>query len=117
VSGVPELLSKAADLIEANGLNQGSLAGKDGKCLCVLGAIRVAAGAKVIQAGPFYSVSDEFGTAGADYWTAEKAVKALSEHLDEWPPAWNDRAGTTQDEVVAELRQCAAIQAEKEAAA
>jgi hypothetical protein len=107
-----EILDKAADVIVVRGWHQGGYvpAGVDTRTcqVCVLGALHVAAGE-----APDSSYHDSI----------EEAAEAFAEHLglfldevDEFddPIAatigneWNDKTATSAEQVITELRTCAA---------
>jgi len=109
-----EILDKAADVIVVRGWHQGGYVpdGVDTRTcrVCVLGALHVAAGE-----APDSSYHDSI----------EEAVEAFAEHLglriNEQAPelgddpiaeiignVWNDREAESAEQVIAELRACAA---------
>lgn len=101
---IPDILMKAAEVIETRGWHQGYYmpAGTSrATCpVCVLGAINVAAGYP-----PDGSPDERTDVAGP----AEDATKALIEHLGGLhADTWNDALGRTAEQVTTALRECAA---------
>jgi hypothetical protein len=94
----PEILLKAADVIEARGWIQGAYAHTDG--VCALGAIAVAVG---------------IGTSTAAIITNRTCCKVV-EDFERWlgladnadVTGWNDEDDRTAEQVTAVLRECAA---------
>lgn len=86
---VADVLERAADLIEPEGAwYQGNYTGPNGKCFCMLGAVR-RAGGFTHDVNP---VTEEL------YWSLE--TSSISD--------WNDEPGRTQQEAVSALRMTAA---------
>lgn len=106
----PEILLKAANVIEARGWHQGSyipnMADKATCPVCVLAAINVARGLPPdcmydpYAPGPAYEAAFEF--AG---WLGLLNVPEVVDTVGE---GWNDAPGRTADEVTSALRECAA---------
>lgn len=97
-----EILARAAAVIERNGWNQGGyFADRVGLALrecpvCALGAINIAAGLT-----PGTTINPR----------TERAVSLLADRVDPdraLVGTWNDADGRTAEQVVAELRACAA---------
>lgn len=86
-------LLKAAALIEKHGWCQNHYSSADGR-LCILGAVKAALG---IPVGDEEDVNP----------IAEKACERIFDNVGVRAHFWNDRAGRTQDEVVAKLRAVA----------
>ncbi|MBO9624132.1 MAG: hypothetical protein J7500_15600 [Sphingomonas sp.] len=87
---VSEVLSRAADLIEPEGKwTRGVYVGPDRNCWCVLGAIQRAGNFGHDDNRPVAFLKDLMGVA--------------------WLHEWNDDPNRTQAEVVAKLREGAAL--------
>jgi hypothetical protein len=97
-----DILNAAADLLEKPGAWVQETFGRRGECYCVRGAISAAAGHNSLSIG--------------DDPSEEALAKALfgpvraSQHLaGSLIVQWNDAKGRTQSEVVAKLREAAAL--------
>ena len=89
---IAEVLLGAADYIERHGWCQGTSQKGDGVC---------AAWALTIAAGHDFSTSEEAG---------RRLIRSLGKNVRTVPatvPAWNDRIGRTQGEVIEALRSAA----------
>jgi hypothetical protein len=92
---VADVLERAADLIEPEGAwTQGDYVGPNGRCWCVLGAIK--------RAGHFHN----------DINPAALALKDVVGKT--WLHEWNDAPERTQAEVVAKLREAATLSRSRE---
>jgi hypothetical protein len=114
----PEILLKAADVIEARGWHQGDyVPGKRADdadlntCpVCVLGAINVATGYL-----PDYYLIEEIGDeryntalALADHLGLASQIVIGDELIYVVGDQWNDKVATSAEQVTAALRECAA---------
>lgn len=112
---IPDLLDKAAGVIEVRGWHQGGympdlVADRDTNPVCVLAAINVACGQD--------PVTDLYGASVDD--AAIRAAAAFADHLglgllyspidvvDQVGETWNDEDGRTAEQVTTALRECAA---------
>ena len=91
------VLRRAAALIETSGWHQGDYQNDNG-CLCALGAIRVACGIKADK----WLKQHEHPLIFSVYNTLRSELNGVA--ID----TWNDRKGTTKEDVVGAMRQTAA---------
>jgi hypothetical protein len=101
----PEILTKAAEVIETRGWHQGDFVppntDPETAPVCVMAAINVAAG---MRPNGYRS-----GAMPADDVDALYAARrALGARVADDIVAWNDQEGRTRDEVTTALRECAA---------
>lgn len=95
----PEILTKAADVIDERGWYQGHYTDPDGRALCLVGAISVAAGL----------APDAIGNgSGTDDLHAALAAFEIWLSPDMGPVDWNDEVAEDAAEVTGKLRECAA---------
>jgi hypothetical protein len=113
---IADVLERAADLIEPEGrwtqgafsrnadgsadLDEDETAASNPVCWCALGAIAEVAGADVTRLLTFASTNTE---------VQAKAALYLSRHLNALVEDWNDNPDRAHSEVVAKLREAAAL--------
>lgn len=95
---VPEVLARAADIIQQRGWHQGWFIDRDTGAVCCVGAIRIAGG---LTATPIYDRD------AAAHDLVLNARSRMFGHLKRSVSVWNDEPGRTQAEVVAALRAAA----------
>jgi hypothetical protein len=103
---IPQILDKAADVIETRGWHQGGYVPENSDPFtapcCVAGAIYVAAG--LLPNGYPPSGSRHADPVGDTVW----ARRAFSRFLGNDAIGWNDDVAETPEQVITALRECAA---------
>ncbi|MEV4251587.1 hypothetical protein AB0J52_00305 [Spirillospora sp. NPDC049652] len=99
----PQVLRRAAELIELNGLNKGEFGGDTGRALCTAAAIRTASGSVTHLPCPLSRQTEAL-------FVAHLVLHELAEELETTLGTiaeWNDAPRRTAGQVVSVLRQAA----------
>lgn len=104
---VPEVLARAADIIEERGWRQGWFVDPDTGCVCAVGAMHVAVGLPPDASIYTSENSPEWQLADAAWETFGRWLASKTGKPSESAGGWNDHPSRTQAEVVAALRAAA----------
>lgn len=103
---VPDLLEQAAEVIDERGWHRGHYTDSDGRCVCLVGAVSIAAGLRPDALGFPDGAPDKTRVA-----IAQTAVRAVERWLSvDDATDWNDDDAEDVNQVVDELRACAAAE-------
>lgn len=103
----PELLEKAADILEERGWFRGGYQDPHGSAVCLIGALSIAAGLPANALGTWDKDNDPDAIARVHF-----AIEAFERDLDTEVDVsdWNDELAETALEVTTTLREVAAFE-------